>query len=70
MLTERARRRGIPAAVRVVGFADVTPWAADVYLIGGEDTAQLWTRRNPPPGETWLSYRSDKPGRAVTIRQP
>ena len=41
VLAERARRRGIPADVRVVGFADVPPRTADVYVIGGEDTARL-----------------------------
>ncbi len=42
VLAERARRRGIPADVRVVGFADVPPRTADLYVIGGgEDTAQL-----------------------------
>jgi lipid II isoglutaminyl synthase (glutamine-hydrolysing) len=42
VLAERARRRGIPADVRVVGFADVPPRTADVYVIGGgEDAAQL-----------------------------
>ena len=42
VLAERARRRGIPAEVRLVGLADVPPRTADLYVIGGgEDTAQF-----------------------------
>lgn len=42
VLAERARRRGIAADVRPVGFGEVPPRTADLYVIGGgEDTAQL-----------------------------
>jgi lipid II isoglutaminyl synthase (glutamine-hydrolysing) len=64
VLAERACRRGIPAEVRMVGFGDVPPRTADLYVIGGgEDTAQL-------SAAAWLArhrLRDELADRAVVL---